>query len=86
MGSYRVSLKKSVEKDFRKIDKTEVPKILGAIEALTEDPFPMGSRKLVGSNFTYRIRVGDYRVVYFVSTQAQEIVIQRVGHRKEVYD
>lgn len=86
MGSYKVSLKKSVEKDIRKIDKKEIARILEAIDALGEDPFPTGSRKLVGSNYTYRIRVGDYRVVYFVSTQANEILIQRVGHRKEVYD
>lgn len=86
MGLYKISLKKSVDKDLRKIDKKEIPKVLQVIESLEQDPFPIGSRKLVGSNYTYRVRVGDYRVVYFVASQAKEIVIQRVAHRKEVYD
>ena len=85
MASYRISFKKSAEKDLRKIDKKEIPKVVATIDGLSEDPFPQGSRKLVGSNSTHRIRVGDYRVIYFVSKEAEEIVIQRIAHRKDVY-
>lgn len=85
MASYKIILKSSVEKDLKRIDRAQVPRILRAIEDLRSNPFPASSKKLVGSNFTYRIRVGDYRVVYIVNRPLGEIEIQRVGHRKEVY-
>lgn len=85
MGSYKISLKKSVEKDLRKIDQSQIKKILNAIDSLAENPFQHNSRKLVGSNHTYRIRIGDYRVLYFVNEEAFEIEIQNVGHRRDVY-
>jgi len=86
MGSYKISLKKSVEKDLRRIDRKEVSKILSEVENLQDDPFPPGSRKLVGSDNTYRIRIGDYRAVYMVANEVREIVVQRIAHRKDVYE
>jgi len=86
MGSYKLSFKKSVEKDLRRIDRKEIPKILSAVEMLQEDPFPHGSRKLVGSDNTYRIRIGDYRAIYFVAQDIREVVVQRIAHRKDVYE
>lgn len=56
-----------------------------AVETLAETPFPFGSQKLAGSEHTYRIRVGDYRVLYEVLTGAKTVEIQRVRHRKDVY-
>ena len=56
-----------------------------AIDALASDPFPHGHRKLVGSEAKYRIRVGDYRVVYNVENQELVIFIIRIGHRKDIY-
>ena len=85
MGSYKVSVKESVQKDLRKIDKRYVPKILAEVEALAGKPRPANSRKLVGSQRSYRLRVGDYRIIYFVDDQAKQIEIQRVGHRGDVY-
>jgi len=55
------------------------------IEALAADPVPSGSVKLVGSEALYRIRVGDYRVVYSVDREARKVIIQYVRHRREVY-
>ena len=52
---------------------------------LTTEPFPRGSEKLAGSEHTYRIRIGDYRVVYEVLVQSRIVVIQRVRNRKDVY-
>lgn len=66
MGSYRVRLKRSAEKDLRRIDKSRIPSIIAAIEDLENNPRPVGCRKLVGSDSSYRIRIGDYRVVYLV--------------------
>lgn len=86
MDSYRVIVKKSVEKDLRRLDRKEVPKIIASFEQLAEDPLPSSSKKLVGSQNTYRLRIGDYRVVYTVSHSTKEVSIERVRHRKDVYD
>ena len=55
------------------------------VELLAEEPFPHGSEKLAGADHTYRIRVGDYRVVYEVFVPSEIVEIQRVRHRKDVY-
>lgn len=85
MASYKISFKRSVEKDLRKIDKKEVKRILSSVEVLREMPIPPNSRKLVGATSTFRMRVGDYRVVYILNEQEEAIEIQRIRHRKDVY-
>jgi len=82
---FKLTLKTSVEKDLKRLDRSAVPRILSAIEELTVNPFPAASKKLVGAEHTYRLRVGDYRVVYIVNRATREIEVQRVRHRKEVY-
>jgi len=85
MASYNVRLKRSAEKDLRRIDKSRVPSIIGAIEKLEEDPRPVGCRKLVGSDTSYRIRVGDYRVLYLIEDAVCVVEVERVRHRKDTY-
>ena len=85
MVLYKIIFKNSVEKDIRKVDKSQIPKLLETIQSLAKFPYPNSSRQLVGSEKTYRIRVGDYRIVYFVDSELSEIIIQRVAHRKDVY-
>ena len=85
MGSYRVRLSKSAEKDLRRIEKSRIPSIIESIEGLGENPRPHGCRKLIGSDFSYRIRIGDYRVVYVIDDGVQVVEIGRVRHRKDVY-
>ncbi len=60
-------------------------KIIGAVEGPAENPFPHGVEKLSGSEHAYRIRLGDYRVVYEVVAESKLVEIQRVRHRKDVY-
>ena len=83
--AFRIEWKKSTKKDLRKLPPDEVDKVLEAVESLVEEPFPHGSEKLAGSEHAYRIRVGDYRVVYEVANFAKLVEIQRVRHRKDVY-
>jgi len=64
MASYKLSLKPSVEKDLRSVRKEFVPRIWARIAALADDPFPKNIVKLTSSEQLYRIRVGDYRVIY----------------------
>lgn len=85
MGSYRIIFKPSVHKDLRKLPKTVIQRVLAKIEGLSSKPIPLSSVKLEGAERLYRIRVGDYRVIYQVDTMAEEIIIQYVRHRREVY-
>jgi len=59
--------------------------IIDAVESLTENPRKQGVRKLVGSDHTYRLRIGNYRVVYEIIDDILFIEIVRVKHRKDVY-
>ena len=85
MASFEVSYKPSVERDFLSVPKSVVGRVLNRIEQLKDDPFPRHASKLQGAEHLYRIRVGDYRVVYKVDTVEKLIVIQHVRHRREVY-
>lgn len=60
-------------------------KVLAIVERLAEKPFPLKCRKLSGSESTYRIRSGHYRIVYSVLSSQLTVEIQRVGHRKDIY-
>jgi len=85
MGSYKIELKQSAERDIRRIGAAFIPRILERVEALRDDPFPRQSLKLSGSERTYRLRVGDYRVIYEVDPEAQTVVIYHIRHRREAY-
>jgi mRNA interferase RelE/StbE len=85
MASYRIEWKPSALKELRKLPNDAIGRIVVAIEALKNNPFPHGSRKLAGGRSSYRIREGDYRVVYTVAAELLVIEIIRVGHRKNVY-
>jgi len=85
MASFNLRWRTSTKKDLRKIPHDMVPRIVGEVEKLADEPLPHGSEKLTGSERTYRIRVGDYRVVYELLRDAKIVEIQRVRHRKDVY-
>ena len=83
MESFKIRWKPSTKKDLRGIPADDVARILADVEKLEGNPFPSGSQKLSGSEQTYRIRIGDYRVIYEVFSKIVEV--QRVRHRKDVY-
>ena len=83
--AFRIEWKKSTGKDLRKLPASVVSRVIEAVESLAENPFPHGIEKLSGSDHAYRIRLGDYRVVYEVVTEQKLVEIQRVRHRKDVY-
>jgi mRNA interferase RelE/StbE len=85
MASYRIEWRTSAQKELRRLGRTAVPRLISAIGGLAEDPFPSGCRKLHGSERTYRLRVGDYRVIYEVWQARLVIVVVRVRHRREAY-
>ena len=85
MEFYKVILQPSVEKDFRGLPKTVLLRILSAVESLAKEPFPAKVIKLEGADKTFRIRVGDYRIVYEVEKTERVITVLYVRHRREIY-
>ena len=85
MASFQIEWRKSTRKDLRKIDRQMVARIVEAVEALADEPYPSGSTKLSGSETAHRIRVGDYRVLYEVYDQEIVVEVIKVGHRRDVY-
>ena len=86
MASYEVKWKRSATKELKKIPKSKIPPLLKAVESLSQNPFPSGVKKLIGSDITFRIRVGTYRIVYDLYNDELIIEIIRVRHRKDVYE
>jgi mRNA interferase RelE/StbE len=72
-------------KELRKLPNDMIPRIIAAVEGLAVDRHPDGTRKLEGSEHTYRIREGSYRVIYEVDAKGVTITIVKVAHRSEVY-
>lgn len=85
MASFDLQWRTSTRKDLRSIPREDVARVIAAVATLADEPLPHGSQKLTGSARSYRIRVGDYRVVYELLRDASVIEIQRVRHRKEAY-
>ncbi len=85
MTSYKIEWKRSATKELKKLPKETIPRVLRAIEQLAQNPRPVGVRKIVGAEHNYRIRVGNYRIVYSIVESAFVIEIIRVGHRKDIY-
>jgi mRNA interferase RelE/StbE len=82
---YRVLLERSAEKDLSRLSSDLHDRIIAAIRGLAINPRPQGCRKLAGSKTDWRIRVGDYRVVYEIADEIRIVRINRVHHRREVY-
>ncbi len=85
MGSYEIQWKRSAEGELRKIDPQRIPRIIQAVDSLTNNPLPRGSRKLHQTENEYRIRVGDYRVIYQVDVKTKIVIIYHLRHRREAY-
>jgi mRNA interferase RelE/StbE len=85
MHPYEIVWKSSAERELRNIDSSIIPRIIKTIGLLANDPFPSQCRKLRGSERNYRVRVGDYRVIYQVDVKTKVIIIYHVRHRKEAY-
>jgi len=85
MVPYKIFFKSSVEKDIAGVPHERLSGILEKIEDLSETPVPHGSRKLSGTGSLYRIRAGEYRIVYEVCHDSRQITILSVRHRRIVY-
>ena len=85
MVTYRIEWKPSALRELKRIDHHMIGRIIKDVESLSTNPFPPGIKKLYGSDHTYRLRIGDYRVIYEVITSHVIIEVIRIRHRKDVY-
>jgi len=84
MAEYRITIKKSAVKELEDISRKDLRKVINRIRSLAKDPRPKGSQKLSGQE-RYRIRQGNYRIVYSIEDKDPLIVIVKIGHRREIY-
>ena len=86
MASYDVSLTSSAAKELKKLSGQLVARIVRRLENLASNPRPPGCKKLQGGDREWRIRVGDYRVVYTIDDAKLLVEVTRIRHRSEVYE
>jgi mRNA interferase RelE/StbE len=82
---YEILIERTAERDLKSLPAGIFKRLVSRINALPENPRPPGSHKLAGSKNDWRIRVGDYRVVYDIDDPRKRARIFRVRHRREVY-
>lgn len=82
--SYDLLVKKSAERELRALPKQDLRRVTERLQSLSRHPRPSGCEKLSGHD-QYRIRQGDYRIVYAIDDAAHVVTIVKIGHRREVY-
>lgn len=86
MAKFEILVKASAEKELLKLPKDVVAELLAVIYQLAENPYPDGARKLKGKKPPcFRVRVGNYRVIYEIKNQQLLVHILAIGHRKDIY-
>ena len=85
MAEYSITFARSARKELEELDARLVGRIFPKIKALAAEPRPAGCRKLQGEKYLWRIRVGDYRVVYAIDDQRQIVDVIAIRHRSAVY-
>lgn len=85
MALFNLSAKNSFEKDLRSLPKHLIPKIINLADLLATNPFPPHSLKLRGAENLYRLRIGDYRLIYEVHFELSLIILHHIQHRREAY-
>jgi mRNA interferase RelE/StbE len=83
MATYKIEVRKSASKELATLQKRDCGAIVQKIRVLSTDPRPVGAEKLSGDN-KYRIRHGDYRVLYEIDEREKRVIVVRIAHRREV--
>ena len=83
--SYQVLIERRALKELSKLPASIRARVTGAIDGLRSQPRPSNSKKLTGSRDQWRVRVGDYRVLYEINDKVREVRVYAIGHRREIY-
>lgn len=84
MANYKIKIKPSAKKELLKFPKKDLQRIIDKILLLSQNPRPTGCEKLSGEE-KYRIRQGNYRIVYSIEDLELIVIVVKIGHRKDVY-
>jgi mRNA interferase RelE/StbE len=82
---YAVLLEAAAERSLRRLDAVVFRRVVAELRVLADNPRPAGCRKLSGSERDWRVRVGDYRVIYEIDDRSREVRVMRIRHRREAY-
>ena len=82
---YAIEIKQSAQKELSKLPLNIADKVIAQIRLLANEPRPLGCKKIIGADHTYRIRVNNYRVMYSILNQQLIIQVIKIGHRKDIY-
>ncbi len=86
MAGYKILVSRRAERGLDRIkDNNILGKVVRKIDELAQNPRPSGVRKIMGSDIDYRIRMGDYRIIYQINDSERVVEIRGIGHRKEIY-
>ena len=85
MSKYKVVIAKSAEKELARLPVAVIVRIREKVSLLADDPRPDGCKKLKGHKDLYRIRVGDYRIIYSVNDGVLTVTVVAIGDRKDIY-
>jgi mRNA interferase RelE/StbE len=83
--AYRLYLRPAAVRDLRSLPRDVATRVERTIDQLREEPRPRGSKKLSGFENEWRVRVGNYRILYIIDDAEKEVRVARVAHRREVY-
>jgi mRNA interferase RelE/StbE len=83
--AYRIELSPRAQRDFKALDASIRRRIARRIDSLSENPYPQGIKKIEGEDELYRLRIGDYRVLYQVKGKILLVLIVGIGHRHDIY-
>lgn len=86
MKRYSVVLTQTAEKELRRLPSKVIEKIVTVLKSLEENPRPAGCKKLKGYKNLWRVRVGDYRLIYAIKEVIMLVDVREIGHRKDIYD
>ena len=82
---HKVELERAAERDLRRLSVEDFQRVISHIRGLAENPRPTGCRKISGSERDWRIRIGDYRLIYEIDDKAMAVRVMRLRHRREAY-
>ena len=85
MVNYKIEIKKSATKEIARLPKNILKRVLTKIQSLSNEPRSSGCKKLTADE-KYRVRVGDYRILYSIEDEKLVVYVVKVGHRKKIYD
>jgi mRNA interferase RelE/StbE len=84
-SAYRIEVSPAAARQLRKLDPAARRRVQAAVELLAEEPRPARAKKLMGGDGEWRVRTGDFRIVYEIKDQALLVLVLAVGHQREVY-